>query len=185
MTRLLLVRHAEPAAAWGDHDDPGLSSVGARQAADVAARLTDPARPCPRRVVSSPLARAQATAGPLAERLRRSVEVEPRLGEIPTPPGATADRAAWLRDVMARRWPTLDDDLQAWRQGVLAALAELDDAVVATHFVAINVAVGAARGDDRVRCCSPSHVSVTELAAEAGTLTVVAMGAELATSPVR
>ena len=54
------------------------------------------------------------------------------------------------------------------------------DAVVATHFVAINVAVGAATGDDRVWCCSPAHASVTELMLDDGSLTLVTLGAETA-----
>ena len=43
MLKLYLVRHGEAAAAWGDHDDPGLSPLGQAQATDAAAK------PAPRR----------------------------------------------------------------------------------------------------------------------------------------
>lgn len=185
MTRLWLVRHAEPAAAWGDHDDSGLSAVGTRQAEGLATRLSDPTLRCPATVATSPLARARETAAPLAARLGREVRVEPRVGEIPTPDVATAGRTAWLREVLGRRWPDLDGAVRAWRDGVLDALVELGDAVVATHFVAINVAVGVACDDDRVRCCSPAHTSVTELVVDGSQLTLVRLGAEVPGATVR
>ena len=184
MTRIWLVRHAEPAAAWGDHDDPGLSLLGARQADELAARLTDASR-CPACVVSSPLTRARETAAPLAARLGRAVRVDPRVGEIPTPAGASTTRTAWLRDVLSQRWADVDGVARAWRQRVLDALLEAGDAVVASHFVAINVAVGAATGDDRVRCCSPTHTSVTELGVADGALTLIRLGAEAPATIVR
>jgi len=185
MTRLWLVRHAAPAAAWGEHDDPGLSELGARQADELAGRLSRPELRCPTTVVASPLARAQETAAPLAARLGQPVRVDAGVGEIPTPAGAAARRTGWLRDVLAARWPMLDADTRAWRQQVLDALTEVGDAVVFTHFVAINVVVGAGTGDDRVRCCSPDHTSVTELGVDDGRLTLVTLGAELPATPVR
>jgi broad specificity phosphatase PhoE len=175
MTRFRLVRHAEPAASWDEHLDPGLSPTGARQADELAARVESQA---PGVVVSSPLARARATAAPVAAAWGVPVRVEPSMGEVPTPDG---ERSTWLRAVLATRWPNVDDATRDWRRRVLDALARLEpDAVVATHFVAINVAVGAATGDDRVWCCSPAHASVTELTLDDGTLTLVALGAETA-----
>jgi broad specificity phosphatase PhoE len=185
MTRLWLVRHAEPAAAWGDHDDPGLSALGARQADELAARLSDPSTRCPAVVVSSPLARARETAAPLGARLGQPVRVEPRVGEIPTPEGTTATRATWLRDVLGQRWSDLDGPVCAWREQLLDALIDAGDAIVATHFVAINVAVGAACGDDRVQCCSPAHTSVTELAIDGPRLSIVRLGAEVPAATAR
>jgi broad specificity phosphatase PhoE len=175
MTPFRLVRHAEPAASWDEHLDPGLSPAGARQAAELAVRLES--QP-PGAVVSSPLARARATAAPLAAAFGRPVRVEPGVGEVPTPEG---ERSTWLRAVLAARWPTVDEATRGWQRRVLDALATLEpDAVVATHFVAINVAVGAATGDDRVWCCSPAHASVTELMLDDGNLTLVTLGAETA-----
>jgi hypothetical protein len=67
-----------------------------------------------------------------------------------------------LRDLMGSRWPDLAAELQLWRQGVLDALAELSaDTIVVTHYIAINVAVGASRGDDRVVHTRPANASLT------------------------
>jgi broad specificity phosphatase PhoE len=87
------------------------------------------------------------------------------VGEIATPGGiGLADRGTWLRDLLGRRWPELDSDLQVWRRHLLDALWAIDsDAVVVTHFVAINVAVGWATGDDRIVSLYPGHCSVTTL----------------------
>jgi broad specificity phosphatase PhoE len=179
MTRLLLVRHAEAAASWDDHDDPGLSPAGCRQAERLAAHLPVEAGTA---VTSSPLARARATAEPIGERLGCSVRLDVDLGEVPTPPDRRASRGVWLRGLFERRWADIDDAVQVWRRRVLHALATFDvDTVVVTHFVVINVAVGAATGQEQVSCCSPAHCSVTELAQEHGVLTLVEAGAEART----
>ena len=176
MTRLLLVRHAEPTASWQEHDDPGLSDRGRHQAAELAARLGDRA---PRVVVSSPLARARETAAAFTHGREEGPRIEPGVGEIPTPAGRRVDRAAWLQETMRQRWADVDANTRAWRARVLDTLLGLaEDAVVVTHFVAINVAVGAATHDDQAWCCSPAHCSVTELAVDDGTLTLVRRGAE-------
>jgi len=176
MTRLLLVRHAEPAASWQEHDDPGLSARGRHQAAELVAGLGDAAPPV---VVSSPLARARETAAAFTEGKAESPRIEPGVGEIPTPAGRRADRAAWLQETMGRRWGDVDVDTRAWRDRVLETLGGMaEDAVIVTHFVAVNVAVGATNEDDQVWCCSPAHCSVTELEVDHGVLTLLRRGAE-------
>jgi broad specificity phosphatase PhoE len=103
------------------------------------------------------------------------------VGEIITPPGA-ADRAAWLQGVMTGTWASAGDELQAWRQSVLAAVEKLPDETAAfSHFVAINVVVGLLTGDDRVVVFKPGHASITRLSRVGGKLRVVELGAEAAT----
>ena len=180
MTRLLLVRHAAPAGTWGEDDDPGLTDVGRRQAAEL---VSGAGEHWPGALVSSPMRRAQETAAPLGRHLGVQVRVEPRFGEVRTPPEVSATRGAWLRDLLGRRWGDADPSTREWRAEVIGALRSLpEDTVVFTHFVAINVAVGVATADDRVGCCTPGHVAVTELALVDGELTLVRVGA--ATAPV-
>jgi broad specificity phosphatase PhoE len=107
--------------------------------------------------------RARETALPLERHFGVSARVDDRVGEIATPDGiGLAERGTWLRDLMGRRWPDLGHEVQRWRQGVLDALVELvADTVVVTHFIAINVAVGASCGDDRVVHTQPANASVT------------------------
>jgi broad specificity phosphatase PhoE len=45
-----------------------------------------------------------------------------------------------------------------------------------SHYVAINAAVGAATGDDRMRIFGPDNCSVTTLDNAGGKLTVVELG---------
>jgi hypothetical protein len=99
------------------------------------------------------------------------------VGEVPSPTPELAARGAWLRTVLAQTWPEVDAALHDWRSQLLAGLASLgEDTVVFTHYVAINTAVGAATGDERLVCCMPGHASVTELAVGAdGTLSLVSL----------
>ena len=101
MARLYLIRHGKPSATWGgDDDDPGLDETGQAQAR--AARdwlMALPADERPTKVVSSPLRRCRETAQPTADALGVKIEIDERVGEIPTPAGiAIADRGAWLRE---------------------------------------------------------------------------------------
>lgn len=88
MSRVHMIRHGRPASTWGDADpDPGLDALGTQQARAVAkALMALPALERPSRVVSSPLRRCQETAQPLAEALGVTVEIDPRVGEIPRRP---------------------------------------------------------------------------------------------------
>jgi broad specificity phosphatase PhoE len=166
MTRLVLVRHAHPAADWDRSVDAPLDAVGVEQAAAVATRLEGRG---PLAVATSPLRRARETAEPLARLWGSEARVVDAVGEVPSPPPSgigdnLAARGEWLRAVLAQRWPDVAPALHEWRARLLQGLAAFEsDTVVFTHYVAINTAVGAATGDERLVCCMPAHASVTEL----------------------
>jgi broad specificity phosphatase PhoE len=127
MSRLYLIRHGKPAAVWGEADeDPGLDEAGKAQA--NAARdylMSMPEADRPKRVVSSPLRRCRETALPTAEALGVEVEIDPFVGEIPTPKALSAEeRPAWLRSVFQGRWKEVEGDLDydAWRADVVRSL---------------------------------------------------------------
>lgn len=175
MTRLLLVRHAHPAAGFEADPDPGLDDVGLAQAEAVAATLGPEG---PFDLWTSPLQRARQTAAPLEAAWGVEAEVEEVVGEIPSPMDDLEARGKWLRATLARRWPDLGA-LQGWRNAVVDALKEIErDTVVVTHYVLINAAVGVATDDDRVASFSPDYASVTELAVEPSRLRLVRRGAE-------
>jgi broad specificity phosphatase PhoE len=72
--------------------------------------------------------------------------------------------------------------LRQWRETLLAALAEIaEDAVLVSHFIPINVAVGQVRGDDRVVCFQPDNCSCTMFDVTEGRLTIAELGAEAPT----
>jgi broad specificity phosphatase PhoE len=177
VSRLILVRHGEAAAGWGDDHDPGLSPRGRDQAAAAAAALA-PLGPLP--IVTSPLRRTRETAGALEAVWDSTAEVIAAVGEIASPSDDLSARRAWLSSIMGSTWSDLGHDLLGWRAGVLAALGRLAatvlDTVVVTHFVAINVAVGAATGDDRVMCFAPANCSRTVLSVDAGKFVVELLG---------
>jgi broad specificity phosphatase PhoE len=156
--RLYLVRHGQAAASWDSDLDPGLDEVGRSQAEALIERV-----PTDGPIVVSPMRRARETALPLERHSGASARVDARVGEITAPDGlGLADRGTWLRDLMGCRWPELAPELRLWRRGVLDALTELSaDTIVVTHYIAINVAVGASRGDDRVVHTRPANASVT------------------------
>ena len=155
MARLYLIRHGEPSGTWEDSHDPGLTVLGRSQAQVAPDRLR---LLQPKQLVPNPLRRA---------------------AEIPTPANMNLEhRGDWLRAIMSRTWNEAAPDLRQWRDGVVDYLTRLQaDSAVYSHFVAINVALGASIGDDRVTCFRPAHASVTVLETSGRGLSLVELGA--------
>lgn len=189
MTRLFLIRHGEPEAAWGGaSDDPGLSAAGRQQAEAAAEALEERGR---LQVFSSPMRRCVETAAPYAEGTGRSLTIDPRVSEVLSPPG-TADRRAWLlenfpwRGGGPRLWSTLAPDLHVWRADMIGFVRGLsEDSAVFTHFIAINVIVGAALRRNETIVCKPGYASITEVAMVGDALSVVSLGEEMRAGEVR
>ena len=175
----MLVRHGEASAGWGDELDPGLSERGRRQA-DTVARALAPGGPMA--IVSSPLRRTVETAQPLADRWGVAVAIEPSVAEVPSPLDITS-RGDWLRGVMAGTWAESGPALVEWRERLLSAIAAFSvSTVVFTHFVAINVVVGALTDDPRAMVFAPGNCSCTILQRDPdATLRLVETGGEAIT----
>jgi broad specificity phosphatase PhoE len=176
---IYLIRHGEPSAGWGDHLDPGLSDLGRRQAEAAAEAV---ARLGAKRAVTSPLARCRETARPFEKVMETHARIEPAVGEVRTPEGiAHADRATWLKGVMAGGWTGVGPGFDAWRNDILAAVERCaDETAVFSHFVAINAVVGLLTGDDRVVIFRPGHCSITKLVRKGGKLAIAELGSEAA-----
>lgn len=186
MSRVHMIRHGRPASIWGETDpDPGLDAVGADQARAVARDLLAlPEQERPSRVVSSPLRRCRETAQPLAEALGVAVEIDPRVGEIPTPAALDAEaRPGWLRQAFQGKWSEIRGDLDyaAWTREVAEGVASHPGAAVFSHFVALNAAVSVATGGDAVAAFRPDHVSVTVFDLVDDALILVDKGREAST----
>lgn len=184
MPRVYMIRHGRPASTWGGDDlDPGLDEAGRTQAEQAAEALLARAEP-PLRIVSSPLRRCRETAEPLARALGVSLEIDPRVGEIPTPAAlAHEERPGWLRKAFGGLWREIEGDLDydVWRTEVARAVAAYEGAAVFSHYVAINAAVSAATSDERVMGFRPDHCSITTFEPRDGGLILVAKGREAAT----
>jgi broad specificity phosphatase PhoE len=179
MTTIYMVRHGKAAAGFEGHIDPGLDELGRIQATATAERLA-PLGPLP--IYSSPLARAQETAKPLAERWHITTVIEPKITEIPSPTNDLTKRAQWLRGIMSDRWPNLTPTLRDWRRFMIKRVVDYtQDSIIFCHFIAINVIVGAAHGSDEVITFRPDNGSVTTIEIETGKLKVIALGVEAST----
>jgi broad specificity phosphatase PhoE len=175
--RLYLVRHGRAAAGWDADPDPPLDEVGRAQAEEMAFDL-GPLGPLV--LVTSPLLRCRQTAAPLAARWSTTPRVLPEVAEIPSPEGVPmGERVPWLRRAMTGRWADLGSRYTAYRDTVLATLAELPGpTVVVSHFIAINTVLGAAAGDDRLVLASLDNASVTIVDVEQGRFVVTQRGRE-------
>ncbi len=177
---LYLVRHVEAAAGYAEHRDPGLSALGHAQARDAADALLGRGLG-EAQIVSSPLARAQETAAPFAAALKATPLLEPRISEIPAPDEALSERSRWLASVMAGTTDALPPTQAAWRRALMAAQCERSETTVLfSHFVAINLAVGAASGSTAMVSFRPGNGSITHLQTDGERLYLVALGAEAA-----
>jgi broad specificity phosphatase PhoE len=184
MPRITMVRHGQAAAGFSDDLDPGLSDLGRAQAAAAADALAS-IGPLP--IICSPLRRCRETAAPLAAEWGVEPLVDAAVGEIVSPADSSGleARGAWLRDAMQGTWSVLSEDVRRWRDAVLDRVRGIDtDTVVHSHFVAINVVVGAALGDDRVVCFAPDNCSWTVIDLQGSALRVVELGRQ-ATTEVR
>lgn len=182
MPRLYLVRHAKPAASWGEDPDPGLDATGIAQARATAESLAGSLSRLP--LYTSPMRRCVETAQPLAQIWFSDAEPMPSVAEIPSPPLALAARHDWLIASMRGTWQQLHKnappgsiDYLQWRRALTESLLAVHhDCVICTHFVAINVAVGAAQKSDEVVCFRPDHASVTVVSNDKGRLRLVELG---------
>jgi broad specificity phosphatase PhoE len=177
MPRLYLVRHGRATAGWNVDPDPGLDDLGRQQ----AERMADQLQPLgPLALLSSPLLRCQQTAAVLSHRWSVAVTIEPRVAEIPSPEGVPmTERVEWLRLAMSGEWASLGQRYTQFRDVVAACLAEITvDTVVASHFIAINAAIGAACNDDRVVIRSLDNCSITIIDVVDGRLHFVEGGHE-------
>ena len=184
MPKLYLIRHARPAAGWGEDADPGLDATGEQQAEAASQILAQTLDRLP--IYTSPLRRCRETARPLERLWQQSAEVLEPVAELPSPTLDLPARQQWLRQAMQGTWRELNDlapagsaDYIAWRQTLLDSLTRLpEDSVVFSHFIAINVAVAAAHSREDVVCFRPDHASITCVEAGNGGLRPVELGRE-------
>jgi len=187
MMRIYMIRHAKPSSTWSDliEPDPGLGPEGEAQAGRAARALLElPLTLRPRFVVSSPLRRCIETAKPFAQVLGVEVEIDPAVGEIPTPGRlAPEDRPPWLKTAFAGRWDQIEGDIDylGWRRSVGEAVARRTGGAVFSHYVALNAALSLATGRDEVLCFQPDHASITTFEAGPDGLMLIEQGRQAQT----
>ena len=108
-------------------------------------------------------------------------EINSSVSEIPSPLGAAmGERTVWLRAAMSGTWAALGPRYTDFRDRLVNYLRGIEtDAVVFSHFIAINAVIGAALGDDRLVIRSLDNCSVTIVdVGEDGVLSFVEGGRE-------
>lgn len=190
MTRLFLIRHGEPEAAWGGAvDDPGLSDAGRHQAIGAARVLAALGQLA---IVSSPMKRCRETAAPFEAMSGAPARIDASVSEVVAPSGVS-DRRAWLRETFPwdqgaqrRKWWEVDPALIAWRDSVASfALGLKQDTAVFSHFIAINALASVALRSDDTIVCTPGYASVTEFDIHNGALELVRIGESMVQGEVR
>jgi broad specificity phosphatase PhoE len=180
-----LIRHARPSAIWTEELDAGLDATGEQQAQAVAQTLEQTLTRMP--IYTSPLQRCRETARPLEELWKQAAEVLEPVAEIPSPANDPLDEKGWLKQAMGGTWQELYEsappdspDYLAWRAVLLHSLSGIEqDSIVFSHYVAINVVVGAAQSREKVVCFRPDHASVTCVDVTENGLTLVTLGCEI------
>lgn len=180
MPTITLVRHAKAAAGW-ENADPPLDDTGRAQAEEMAAAIGAAPRP----LFTSPLRRARETAAPLARMWSVDPLIEPLVGEVAAPSEFDpSTRTSWLRGFLGGTYLDAGSDYERWRTAVLDALRSMPDgAVIVSHFVAINAAIGKAWNVDRVVCQAVDNCSRTtiDIDPETDAWRVVELGAAAST----
>ncbi|MBS0334520.1 MAG: histidine phosphatase family protein, partial [Proteobacteria bacterium] len=124
------------------------------------------------------------TAQPTAEALGVQIEIDPRVGEIPTPASIpVAERGAWLREAFGGTWAGIKGDLDydQWRKDICASLLPRSGTAVFSHYVATNAVVSLLLGDPRVLAFRPDHASITALETDGQSLRLIKKGREATT----
>ena len=177
---IFLVRHGEAASSWGESPDPGLSDLG-HQEAERAAQELLPLLSADVQLISSPLARAQETAEPLARLLAKPVEIDRVFREVPSPV-PLSERQQWLRTFMQQDWSEQEGEIVQWREAAIERLMACDQpTAVFSHFLVINAVVSWVEGTSGILRFLPGNGSITHLRKHGEKLELVSLGAELET----
>ena len=176
--RIYMVRHGRASAGWDTALDPELDELGHEQAREAADQLQSLQLG---NIITSPLMRCQQTAAPLAQMWNVVPQVCVEVSEIPSPNGvAMSDRVVWLRQAMQGTWSELGSDYVQYRDCITDFVCGIQtDAVIFSHFIAINAVIGGVLGDDRLVIRSLDNCSTTIFERDtAGNLSLVQGGHE-------
>ena len=155
-----MVRHGRASAGWDTALDPELDEIGHAQAREVADQLQSLQLG---NIITSPLLRCQQPAEPLGLKWNVAPQVFTEVSEIPSPKGvAMSDRIVWLRQAMQGTWSDLGANYVAYRDCITEFVRGIQtDAVIFSHFIAINAVIGGVLGDDRLVIRSLDNCSIT------------------------
>ena len=180
MTTIYFVRHGEAEAGFGSHRDPGLSELGRTQAVATAKHLAS--------------VRTQFLS--LAVRcfeLRKPHKNSPKSGMHQSPSKIALQKSlhrSKTSPIVRRGWRTLWQVngticrliLKVWREALIDCVVSAPtDCVMFSHFVAINLLVGAANDHAAMVSFRPDNASISRFESDGSTLTVLGLGEQAQT----
>tara|TARA_B110000495_G_C22897042_1_gene523376 strand:- start:185 stop:748 length:564 start_codon:yes stop_codon:yes gene_type:complete len=160
---LVLIRHGEASASWGEHIDPGLSNDGKKQAEKLIETFSEENLEN-FKFISSPKLRAVETGQPLAMYYNKDLKIQNEFSEIPSEKISNDKKQNWLREVMSQDINTLPEEIKSWQDNIMNALSSINsDAVIFSHFMVINAIAASVLRNSKLLYFYPDYTSCTRL----------------------
>lgn len=160
---IILIRHGEASASWGDDPDPGLSQLGENQAIELIDNnellfLEN------YHFISSPKSRALMTAAPLAKKYNKDVEINAVFSEIPSNGIDPKDKKDWLTKIIKTDLINLPNEVNDWRSELTKQILSIkSDTIIFSHFMVINALIAELTNNKNLLCFYPDYTSVTKI----------------------
>ena len=160
---IILIRHGEASASWGDDPDPGLSQLGENQAIELINNnellLLENYH-----FISSPKSRALMTAAPLAKKYNKDVEINAVFSEIPSNGIDPKDKKDWLTKIIKMDLINLPNEVNNWRSELTKQILLIErDTIIFSHFMVINALVGELAKHPNLLHFYPDYTSITKI----------------------
>lgn len=160
---IILIRHGEASASWGDDPDPGLSQLGMNQAADLIKNnellFLDGYH-----FISSPKSRAQMTAAPLAKKYNKDIEINAVFSEIPSNGIDAKNKKDWLTKIIKMDLIDLPHEVNDWREKLIKKILTIKkDTIIFSHFMVINALISELTNNQNLLCFYPDYTSITKI----------------------
>lgn len=173
---LLLIRHGEASASFGEHADPGLSEKGKQQAHNLMETLSkenfDNFK-----FISSPKLRAIETAQPLRLEYNKDLVIRNEFSEIPSNNIPGHEKQEWLRGVMSQETLTLPEAVKLWQNNIMSGLLNINsDAIIFSHFMVINAIAASVLKNNKLLYFYPDYTSCTRLSVEDNQIIEIILG---------
>ena len=160
---IILIRHGEASASWGDDPDPGLSQLGENQAIELIDNnellfLEN------YHFISSPKSRALMTAAPIAKKYYKDVEINAVFSEIPSNGIDPKDKKDWLTKIIKTDLINLPNEVNDWRSELTKQILSIKrDTIIFSHFMVINALIAELTNNKNLLCFYPDYTSVTKI----------------------
>ena len=173
---LVLIRHGEASASWGEHIDPGLSNDGKKQAKKLIETFSEENLEN-FKFISSPKLRALETGQPLAMSCNKDLLIQNEFSEIPSKKIPNDEKQNWLRQVMSQDINTLPEEVKSWQDNIMNALSSINsDALIFSHFMVINAIAACVLKNSNLLYFYPDYTSCTKLMVEDNQIKKIILG---------